>query len=332
MQLDLSLLKGNENLRSAFAAAVNNRSVPHTWIIEGPDGSGKHTFAELFCRVMMCVGEKRPCGKCGNCVRFDGGHIDVHYVVPLKKENKTVGVGEIRALQDEIYINPISAPCKIYIVENAEAVTVAGQNALLKMAEEPPENVYFILLTHNRHALLETLVSRAVCYSMEPLSADEARGLLGKIRGADDEKIEIALRLSGGYVGTAKAFLKGETIAQGISSAERFLKALASGSEYELMLCGSGLSETRDKAKNTLVAISSAVAETARLKAGISSTASLPIEDAERKASETVSYKTLVEVYRLINDAQKDISGYTNVNMTVTELFLKVWQVRRADK
>ncbi len=332
MLLDLTQLKGNEALRSAFSAAVQKKSVPHTWIIEGPDGSGKHTFAEMFCRVMMCVGETRPCGKCGNCVRFDGGHIDVHYVVPLKKENKTVGVGEIRALYDDIYINPISAPCKVYIVENADAVTVAGQNALLKMAEEPPANVYFLLLTRNRHSLLPTLVSRAVCYTMEPLSSEEARGLLGKVRGADDEKIEIALRLSGGYVGSAKSFLKGETVTVGISSAEKFLKALASGSEYELMMCGSGISDTRDKARNALVAISSAVAETARIKAGVIKKSSLPIEETERKAASLVSYETLVAVYRLICDAERDIAGYTNVNMSVTELLLKVWQVRRADK
>lgn len=137
MQLDLSELKGNETLLSAFSAAVKSGSVPHTWIIEGPEGSGKHTFVGLFSRVLMCDGETRPCGKCGNCKRFASGHIDLRYVVPLKRENKTVGVNEMRALKEEINITPVSARCKVYVIENAEAITVAGQNALLKMAEEP---------------------------------------------------------------------------------------------------------------------------------------------------------------------------------------------------
>ena len=326
MQLDLSELKGNKALLSAFAAAVKGGSVPHTWIIEGPDGSGKHTFANLFARVLMCEGDMRPCGQCGNCRRFAGGHIDLHYVVPLKSENKTVGVNEMRALKEEIYINPISARCKVYIIENAEAVTVQGQNALLKMAEEPPENVFFVMLTHNRHALLPTLVSRAVCYSMEPLSYEDARAVLGKVRGADDAKIETALRLSGGYVGMAKNFLKGETLSAGIDMAEKFLSALTEKDEFKLMMCGSPIAESRDKARSMLTAVASAVGETVRIKASVPNAARLPIEQTERRAASALSYGALVEIYECVCSALADIEAYVNVNVAVTELTVKSLQ------
>ena len=332
MQLDLSELKGNKGLLSAFSSAVTAGAVPHTWIIEGPDGSGRHTFASLFCRVMMCESESRPCGVCGNCKRAAAGHIDVHYIVPLKSENKTVGVGEIHALREEVYINPTSARCKVYIVEDAEAVTPAGQNALLKLAEEPPEDVYFLLLTHNRHGLLPTLVSRAVCYSMEPLSEADARAVLGKVRGADDGKIETAIRLSGGFVGAAKSFLKGETLAVGISAAEKFLNALAASDEYALMMCFSSVSDSRDKARSLLTAIAAAVAETVRVKAGVPNASKLPIEAAERKAASATGYETLVKVYEYVTAAENDISAYVNVNAALTELTVKVAAARRENK
>ncbi len=332
MQFDLTELKGNKALLSAFSSAVTAGAVPHTWIIEGPDGSGRHTFASLFCRVMMCEGETRPCGVCGNCKRAAAGHVDVHYIVPLKSENKTVGVSEIRALREEVYINPTSARCKVYIVEDAEAVTPQGQNALLKLAEEPPEGVYFLLLTHNRHGLLPTLVSRAVCYSMEPLSEADARAALGKVRGADDAKIETAIRLSGGFVGAAKSFLKGETLAAGITAAEKFLNALAAGDEYALMMTFSSLPDSRDKARSLLTAIAAAVAETVRVKAGVPDASKLPIEAAERKAASAVGYQTLINVYESVTAAENDISAFVNVNAAVTELTVKVAAARRENK
>lgn len=332
MQFDFSSLKGNKTLLSAFSSAVSSGAVPHTWIIEGPDGSGRRTFASLFCRVMMCEGETRPCGVCGNCKRAAAGHVDVHYIVPLKSENKTVGVGEIRVLREEVYINPTSARCKVYIVENAESVTPQGQNALLKLAEEPPEDVYFLLLTHNRHGLLPTLVSRAVCYSMEPLSQAEAREALGKVRGADDAKIETALRLSGGYVGAAKSFLKGETLASGMASAEKFLSALAVGDEYSLMTCFSSVAESREKARSTLTAIAAAVAETVRVKAGVPDAAKLPIEAAERGAAQAVGCETLVKTYEFVTEAENDISASVNVNAALTELTVKVAAARRENR
>ena len=332
MQFDLTELKGNKALLSAFSSAVTAGAVPHTWIIEGPDGSGRHTFASLFCRVMMCEGETRPCGVCGNCKRAAAGHVDVHYIVPLKSENKTVGVNEIRALREEVYINPTSARCKVYIVEDAEAVTPQGQNALLKLAEEPPEDVYFLLLTHNRHGLLPTLVSRAVCYSMEPLSEADARAALGKVRGADDAKTETAIRLSGGFVGVAKSFLKGETLAAGITAAEKFLNALAAGDEYALMMTFSSLPDSRDKARSLLTAIAAAVAETVRVKAGVPDASKLPIEAAERKAASAVGYQTLINVYESVTAAENDISAFVNVNAAVTELTVKVAAARRENK
>ncbi|MBQ6553315.1 MAG: hypothetical protein IJL83_06865 [Clostridia bacterium] len=332
MRLDLTELKGNKALLSAFSSAVTAGAVPHTWIIEGPDGSGRHTFASLFCRVMMCEGETRPCGVCGNCKRAAAGHVDVHYIVPLKSENKTVGVSEIRALREEVYVNPTSARCKVYIVEDAEAVTPQGQNALLKLAEEPPDDVYFLLLTHNRHGLLPTLVSRAVCYSMEPLSEADARAALGKVRGADDAKIETAIRLSGGFVGAAKSFLKGETLAAGITAAEKFLGALAAGDEYALMMTFSSLPDSRDKARSLLTAIAAAVAETVRVKAGAPDASKLPIEAAERKAASAVGYRTLINVYESVTAAENDISAFVNVNAAVTELTVKVAAARRENK
>ena len=211
-------------------------------------------------------------------------------------------------------------------------MTPQGQNALLKLAEEPPEDVYFLLLTHNRHGLLPTLVSRAVCYSMEPLSDADARAALGKVRGADDEKIETALRLSGGYVGAAKSFLKGETLASGIAAAEKFLSALADGDEYALMTCFSSVAESRDKARSTLTAIAAAVAETVRVKAGVPNAAKLPIEAAERRAAQAVGSETLVNTYEFVAAAENDISAYVNVNAALTELTVKVAAARRENK
>lgn len=332
LELDLSELKGNEGLKSVFSSAVMSGSVPHTWVIEGPDGSGRHTFARLFCRVMMCESDKRPCGKCDNCRKIAAGHIDVHFIVPLKKEHKTVGVFESRNLRDELYITPVSACCKVYIFEKAESVTSEGMNALLKMTEEPPENVYFLLLTRNRHMLLPTILSRAVCCRMEPPSISEVRELLGKRYTADEQKLETALRLSGGYIGAAKSFIKGESLAIGISAAESFLQALASGNEYEIMLCGSPLAASRDKAQEMLTVIASAIGDAVHIKIGTERQTRLPIEAVEKKAANALGCETLVSVYGYVGDALNALNSYGNLNITVTELLIRSYQARVLNK
>src|SRR5699024_725727 len=109
-----------------------------------------------------------PCGHCRSCSAFDSGnHPDIVYVRPTKK---TLGVDDVREqILENVSLKQYRYRYKIYIVEQADTMTVQAQNALLKTLEEPPAYAVFLLLAENQTAFLPTILSRTVTLHIRPL-------------------------------------------------------------------------------------------------------------------------------------------------------------------
>lgn len=136
--------------------------LPHAFIIEG----GVNEAAELakyLSAFAVCSEQDKPCGRCKNCVNaFAKTHADITYVIPeSSSKSKTLTIDRIRELIKDAYILPNDSDSKVYIFENADSVfSEITQNAFLKLLEEPPKGVYFILLCQSAKGLLPTIISR----------------------------------------------------------------------------------------------------------------------------------------------------------------------------
>lgn len=137
--------------------------LPHAIIIESKDKQKSLELAVFLSMYAVCASQSRPCTHCAQCLRAKSrAHADIKYAYPEKK-SKSYSVEQIRAVIKEAYIKPNEANGKVYIFEDAEnRLTSISQNAFLKLFEEPPQNVYFILLCENSKKLLSTILSRAV--------------------------------------------------------------------------------------------------------------------------------------------------------------------------
>ena len=148
------------------AGTINNLTesgrLPHAVILEG-GGESALKLAAYLSAFAVCSGDKKPCGKCKNCQNaLNKTHADISYVYPEgSRKSKTLSIDQLRELSKDAYIMPNDSDSKVYIFENADSVfSEVVQNAFLKLLEEPPAGVYFILLCQSAKGLLPTIISR----------------------------------------------------------------------------------------------------------------------------------------------------------------------------
>lgn len=222
--MDFGAFYGNEALKTRLASAITQRKLPHSILISGPNGSGKHTLARLLCAAFECTGENAPCMKCSACRKvYAGTHPDV--IVADDPEKKNVPVDLIRQTKADLYIRPNEGSRKIYIIPRAQDMMEPAQNALLKVMEEPPEYGVFLLLTDNPDKLLETIRSRCAHFALSPLSDGElSKRLSERFPDCDRKAMEAASLRSGGYLGQAIELLSegSELLPQTQSFAEAY--------------------------------------------------------------------------------------------------------------
>ncbi len=215
-----SEILGNETIKERLGNAILKNEFPHAFIIEGPRGCGKHTLATALSAALNCQSRNSdtfPCGLCESCRKIrNKNFLDVKYL--SKKEGKaTIGIEEVRGLREDVYLSPTESAYKIYIVEEADAMTPQAQNALLKIFEEPPRGVVIFLLCDNVQKILSTIKSRAQFIRMQRLSDETVAGALRadpELRAlvmAEKDAFTAAVKLSQGSIGCAKEMLLEES-------------------------------------------------------------------------------------------------------------------------
>ena len=206
--MSFSPLLGNQRIKDNLSGAISKGRISHFYLISGPEGSGKHTLANLLAAAILCQGSSKPCLTCHPCRKvMNGLHPD--FITIDDPEKKTVPVELIRQARADIYIQPSEASHKIYLFPRAQDMGIPSQNALLKVLEEPPSYGVFILLTDNPERLLPTVRSRCTELALQPLSEEILRSTLGKeFPNAEADSISAAISRSGGYLGQAKTLLQ----------------------------------------------------------------------------------------------------------------------------
>lgn len=229
--MGFSGLLGNQQLKDNLQASMDKGAISHFYLISGPEGSGKKTLARLLAAAILCRGQQKPCLSCSACRKvMDDTHPDL--ITVTDPEHKTVAVKLIRQMRSEMFILPNEASKKIYLLP--QELGIEGQNALLKILEEPPEHGVFILLSENPEALLPTVRSRCTHLFLQGLPENLLRRELEReFPQASQEDVTAALWRSGGFLGQAKAVLQ-----NGAALPEqtiRFLQSYAAGDPLGLV-------------------------------------------------------------------------------------------------
>ena len=199
-------LLGNDRLKQNLSESLAKNHIAHFYLISGPEGSGRHTLAKLLAAAILCGEKRRPCLQCTPCRKvMEGNHPD--FITVEDPEHKNVAVKIVRQTREDVFIRPNESDYKIYLFP--QELGLEGQNALLKILEEPPPYGVFLLLTDNPDKLLPTVRSRCTELKMQSLSQDILkRQLRQDFPQAQEEDLEAAILRSGGFLGQARELLK----------------------------------------------------------------------------------------------------------------------------
>ena len=228
-------LVGNERLQSAVESFIEAGRIPHALLIEGESGVGRHTLTAFITQAAVCKGENAPCNKCDSChLAKVGSHPDIVITSP-ENGKKNISVEQIRTLRQQAFVKAHIADKRVFIIDRAETMNEQSQNALLKVLEEPPVGVIFILISVSRTALLDTIVSR--CFTLTPTIPERVQALeyLRDTGRGSDQDINKALDDSNGRIGRAIELLENAVSDKAAATAVEFLKLLDEGNEWEML-------------------------------------------------------------------------------------------------
>ena len=224
-------LLGNQRLKENLTGSLRRGRISHFYLISGPEGSGKHTLARLLAASILCQDQQNPCLQCNHCRKVLA---DTHpdFVTVTDPEHKNIAVKIVRDIRDDMFIRPNEGSHKLYLF--AQDLGVEGQNALLKVLEEPPAYGVFIIMTDNPEKLLPTVRSRCTELSLQPLpEATMKTWLTREFPQAEPETVAAAIARSGGYLGQAITLLsEGDALPP---QTESFVRSFRDRNSLELL-------------------------------------------------------------------------------------------------
>ena len=228
---------GYDTIKEHLQNAIKLDKVSHAYIINGGLGAGKKMIAKIFAKALQCEaeGDNKPCNKCHSCIQTESGNQpDIIWV--RHEKPASIGVDDVRdQIISDMLIKPYSSRYKIYIIDEAEKLTVQAQNALLKTIEEPPEYAVIILLTTNISALLQTVLSRCVKLDMQPLKKEVVKKYLMEKEKVVDYQADIAVSFAGGNLGKAIELSKSQDFAEMLDEVIQLLRYIKDMQAYEVV-------------------------------------------------------------------------------------------------
>lgn len=228
---------GNNRAKQLLAGEFDAGRPPHAVLIDGPEGSGKRTLALIVARAALCMSQdEKPCGKCRQCQNaLQNCNPDIT-VYSGAGGARSFSVDTVRAIRADASLPPNDADKKVYILTNVHEMSDSAQNALLKILEEPPSYVMFVLTCAGSARVLDTVRSRCFSVSIGPVPADDAvSALMAADKSLGRERAMEAAALSGGIIGRAMQYLSGGGLSRTAEISGRFAKTLCGSDEYEFL-------------------------------------------------------------------------------------------------
>ncbi len=199
---------GQDRAVSILQRGLEGGTLAHAYMLVGPAHVGKMTLALNLAQALNCESPEPPCGQCPSCQKVAAGsHADVQVIGLAQNgeaaEAKLISIDQVRDMQHSASLPPFEGKYKVFIIEDAELLSIEAANCLLKTLEEPVAKMAFLLLTTNEKLLPETVVSRCQRLELMPLPAPQMEEALQKRWEIEPPRAKLLARLSMGCLGWA---------------------------------------------------------------------------------------------------------------------------------
>ena len=350
---------GNTALLERLDRDIREGQLSHAYILDGRKGSGRHTVARRICAAIAC--ENRPGQSFHEADDDQLGLFDLSEPLPprgvdpnaplpcltctpcekvltekcpdiriIGREGKaSIGVEAVRFLKQDVLIPPNDLDTKIYIIEDAETMTVQAQNALLLTLEEPPPYVLFLLLCDGADSLLETIRSRAPVLRTQPIPDDTIRAYLREHRCTlSDEDLEAVLLRADGCIGQALTLADARAVKPVMklrALCDELMEACASHRYDRLPAVLSGFGNKRDSVAEVLSLVRLAVRDLILLRhgEGVRLKYYTDRETAESLAGRFTT-RFLLRLMKALDNASESLEGNGNIRLTLMQLAVEI--------
>ncbi|MBS5965405.1 MAG: DNA polymerase III subunit gamma/tau [Finegoldia magna] len=202
---------GQKHITDILKNQIETKNISHAYIFSGSRGTGKTSCAKIFARAINCLDlqDGNPCNKCENCMSsLEESTLDIVEMDAASNRR----IDDIRELRDKVIYPPTKLKYKVYIIDEAHMITNEGFNALLKIMEEPPKHLVFILATTELDKIPQTILSRCQRYEFKMINAkdisDNIKYILNDLsRKMDDDAIELIANKADGAMRDALSIL-----------------------------------------------------------------------------------------------------------------------------
>ena len=332
---------GNDFHKNRIAEAVLEGRLPHALLIDGPSGSGKMTFATEIAAALNCEckgdgSRPFPCGRCNSCRRIHEGSFTDVKVLGRNDGKATIGVQKIKDFRSDMFLSATESGYKVYIIDEAEAMTPEAQNALLIVLEEPPKNVMIMLLASGTDTILTTIKSRTQYVSTSRFNIDELARHLEEVSAdarslafRDPEAYRALLVSADGRIGKALDLLNPKAREENEATRREILsvvKALGKKTPFtELYSALGSLPQKRAELSRTLELLITAMADLIAAKKSENFVTSFFTDATSAKEAATdVPMARLMKIYDIVVHTHQECEKNANVALTVANMASRI--------
>ncbi|MGL4912038.1 MAG: ATP-binding protein [Romboutsia sp.] len=302
---------GQEFAKKYLTNSIINNKVSHAYMFEGMDGIGKKKLAQELAKILLS----------SENVESSPDYINIY------PDGNSIKIGQIRKLQTDIIIKP-HKDYKIYIINDAQKMTIEAQNALLKTLEEPPEYVIMILVTSNKDSLLDTIKSRCEIIKFLPISLLELKKYLIK-NGVDEQRAQLLATFSRGSIEKALELAESAEFVIMREDIQSHIQTILDKNLIDIL----EIPAQMDKYKSEIISILDMMVNYFRdmmlLKENVDKSMIINSDKITfiQNMSKKISYSQVSKIIDIIEETKKKIRSNCNFNISIQVMALNIYEV-----
>ncbi len=305
----------HDELTKNLIKSVHKGTSSHAYVFEGEKGLGKLNAARLFAAALTCANTYvAPCGECSSCIEAKANsNPDIIYVRP-KKDKKSIGADDMRALEEDAAVKPFGSGRKVYIFEDGTQLTEAAQNTFLKTFEEPPEYAVFIIVISNTASLLQTIMSRCTLVHFPCVKDSIVETYIRENFPEASERIPFLVKYCGGVPKKADSVMSDTDFETLRSASLEKLSGLLSIDRRSAFSIRKFLEENKDKAEQILDFWLSFTRDTVLIQTGaMERIINVDKRDMLRQTASGVNPEKIIQMTDRLLQSQKMLGRYVSI-------------------
>ena len=304
-------IRGQRFAKKYLSNSIKSNMISHAYMFEGPSGVGKNTMARELATTLL---------------EMENLFNSPDYI-EITPDGNSIKIAQIRKLQSDILVKPYKS-YKIYVIDEAQKMTVEAQNALLKTLEEPPKYAIIILITNNKESLLDTIKSRCEIIKFTPIPLVEIADYLTQT-GVDKNRASLLANFSRGSMQKAIELSESEDFHIMRDEVQKYVETFLTGSMLDIMDIQSSIEKYKDNITNVLDLLVNYFRDIMMVKENVDSSMIINLDRLVfiKNMSTKITYSQLSKIIDIIEETKNKLRSNCNFNISIQVMTLNIYEV-----